>query len=158
MSNPIMPAALAYVKFCEFMAALPPPNEFNADIVGLRGAKHGEWRAALCTSVDELYRYIDLSFGDGRTEKDIPLPEIWPIAYLRRFIVNRRSRNKGHGARGMREFWNASRAKGARIAFVWIGREMDEDLEKNRDFYLRQGWTIIPADSEYEPILAYYEL
>ncbi len=58
----------------------------------------------------------------------------------------------------MNEFLDAARKKGARIAFVWIGRDFGEDLEENREFYISKGWKIIPADSEYEPILAYYEL
>lgn len=136
----------------------PLPNEFSGNINGPRGASHGEWKAGLCDSASELLDYSKLGDGVGRMERDVPLTDFWPVAYLRRFIVNRRSRGRGNGIRGMNEFFNAAREKGARIAFVWIGRDPIEDLAANRRFFLRRGWKILPADSNYMPILAYYEL
>lgn len=136
----------------------PLPNEFSGNIKVPRGASHGEWKAAMCDSGSELLGYLHLADGAGRMERAIPLTDIWPLAYLRRFIVNRRSRGRGNGIRGMNDFFDAAREKGARIAFVWIGKDAIEDLEDNRQFYLRREWKILPADSDYMPILAYYEL
>ncbi len=128
---------------------------FTKPLFSARGKECGSYTWSLFNNLEEQgHRYGDYM-------ERIPLSDRWPVALFENLEIHNRFRRRGLGRKGVKQFIQDARERGAVCCFLKVGWSSD-NWEHERDwkmkFYASEGFIELERRSPYEPFLMYRQL
>lgn len=112
---------------------LDPDADEEVEIKNVEGKKCGLLRWKLIGSEEKMW---PTEFPFHRQQ--IPVAELFPIAFLDSIEVW--PKRQGLGSKGLREFLALASTRGARVGYMRLGWDGEEDRLWKLEWYRRHGW------------------